>query len=152
MREIDRRRQMRTASLTHNFFSWPYQVVLSSRPHLALIRLFGRGWVGTQPEACCGAPSHSVTLHNWLNHFWLQAETPGLRLPASHAGICINHFITPTHFCSTMWLLLLIFTDAFCAENFWLTAWSRINKQHLFEIPRKLPNLILLKKVRGYNN
>ena len=40
-----------------------------------------------------------------------------LKLPASHVGICIYHFITPAHFHSTTWLLPLIFTGATCTEN-----------------------------------
>ena len=32
-------KQGQTAILTHNFFSWPYHAVLSSRPHLALLFL-----------------------------------------------------------------------------------------------------------------
>ena len=64
---------------------------------------------------------------------WLKTESPKLTLPVSHMGICIYHFITPTHFRSTTWLLLLIFTGASCAENLWLTTQSRVNIQHRFK-------------------
>ena len=39
-----------------------------------------------------------------------------------HVGICIYHFIKPTHFRSTTWLLPLIFTSVFRAGN--------LNMQH----------------------
>ena len=39
------------------------------------------------------------------------------RLTVSHIGICIYHFETPTHFRSTTWLLLVIYTGASCAEK-----------------------------------
>ena len=69
-------------------------------------------------------PRFSIYRLNWL----LQAETDfKLRPPLSHLGICIYHFITPTHFPLTTWLLPLIFTGASCAENLWLTARSRVN-------------------------
>ena len=96
-----------TAILTHNNFSWPYYAVLSLRPHLAFLLVLG--W---------------EVLSDWLGLFW-----PRDCLPVSQIGICIYHFITPTHFQSTMWLLPLIFTDASCAENLWLTARSRVNMQ-----------------------
>ena len=56
------------------------------------------------------------------NWDWLKTKTP-----VSHMGICIYHFITPTHFRSTTWLLPVIFTGASWAENLWLTAQSRAN-------------------------
>ena len=39
---------METTILTHNFFSWPYHAVLSSKPHLALL-LLGRGYSTGSP-------------------------------------------------------------------------------------------------------
>ena len=123
-----RRRQ--TAILTHNFFFWPYHSVLSSRPHLALL-LFGRRTLTQRPTVgrySSGAPSHSLALPWPTALFWPQAETDSrLRLTVSHVGICIYHFITPTYFCSTTWLLPFIFSRAFRAENLWLTVRSRVN-------------------------
>ena len=63
----------------------------------------------------------------------LQAENCS-RLILTVPRICQYHFIKPTRFRSTTWLLPLIFTGASCAENLWLTALSRINKQPLFLI------------------
>ena len=44
MFEAETRRRRQTAILTHNFLSWPCQVVLSSSPHLALLLFLGRGY------------------------------------------------------------------------------------------------------------
>ena len=90
------------------------------------LRLFSCWDVLTQSSlGSCWAPAATflylpsrLTTANWD---WLRTE-----LHVSHMGICIYNFITPTHFCSTTWFLLLIFTDASCRENLWLTAWSRV--------------------------
>ena len=75
---------------------------------------------GVQPIDCA--------LRGWPNLFWPQAKIDlSLRLPVSLVGICIYNFLTPTYFRSTAWLLQLIFTDASCAENLWLTARSVVN-------------------------
>ena len=50
--------------------------------------------------------------------------------PISHAGICIYHFVTSTHFRSTIWLLPLIFIGASSVENLWLTVRSKVSMQH----------------------
>ena len=132
----ERRRRMETATLTNNFLSWPHHTVLSSRTHLALL-IFSREYSTGGSVRCCrnGAPSHSIALL-WLTEFlWPQAETDSrlrLTLPVSLVGIWIHHFITPTHFRSTTWLLPLFFTCAYCAENLWLTALSRVNMQYAF--------------------
>ena len=122
---------METATLTHNYFSWSYHTVLSSRPHLPLLLL---SWGVTQPEGCCvghcpsRAPSHPLALS--ITDQISSDHKVRLTLPISHMGICICHFITPTRFCSIMGQLPLIFTGASCAENLWLTAQSRVNMQH----------------------
>ena len=137
-RHTDGRRRMETATVTHNFFSWPYHV-LSSRPNLTLLLLLSRGGGrSTQPEArsvkhCPSeVPNHLLALPWMTALLWQQAMTPRLRLtpPVSHVGIYINHFITPTHFRSTTWLLLLIFPGESCAENLRFMAQSGVNMQH----------------------
>ena len=126
--QTDKRRRIQTSILTQKFFSsCSYQSVISSRPHLALL-LLDLG--STQSEDCWGSngtPSHSLALP-WLTAlFWRQAETDSrLTQPVLHVGIWIHHFITPTHFRSTTWLLLLIFTGAPGAENLWLMARSNV--------------------------
>ena len=91
---------------TRHFF------LLPSRPHPALFLLLSSG--GSLWAAASTGYSR-----------WLQAETP--RLPLTHVSICIYHFVTPTHFRSTMWLRLLIFTCLSCLENLWSTARSKVN-------------------------
>ena len=117
-RKMEGRRRIQTVLLTHNFFSWPYHAILSSRSYLKLLVLLSRGVLNRRPAVgCCssGAPSHSRLR---------------LRHSVAHVSICFNHFITPTHFRSTTWLLPLIFTVVFSFENLWLTARSRENMQH----------------------
>ena len=54
--------------LTHNFFSWPYYAVLSSRPHLEILlhsRVYSTGrppWATLLALGPSGAPSHSLVL------------------------------------------------------------------------------------------
>ena len=45
------RRRIETAILMHNFFSWSYHAVLSSKPHLALF-LLGRWKLNRRPAIC----------------------------------------------------------------------------------------------------
>ena len=111
-----------TDTLTHNFFSWLYQAVLSSRPHLTL-SLFSKGEYSTgDPQWGAQSLAGTPVTASWD---WLKIDS--LRLSVSHVGICIYHFITPTNFWSTMILLPLIFTCASCEKNIWLTARSRVN-------------------------
>ena len=62
----------------------------------------------------------------WRSRDWLKIET---LTAVSHVGIFIYHFVTPTHFRLTTWLVLLIFTGASCVENLWSMARSRVNMQ-----------------------
>ena len=66
----------------------------------------------------------------------LQVETDSRLWPLiSHVGICLYAFITPTHFQSTTWLFLLLFTGASFAKNLWF------NMQHEFTPYVELPSL-----------
>ena len=129
-RQTDGERRIQIVILTHNFsFSWPYY---ASRTYLEL--LLGRKQaVGRAVWRCSsGAHSHSWALP-WLIVSLLavswHSKTKTLTDSVSHVGIFIYNFITPTHFRSTIWLLPLIYTDASCAENLWLTAQTRANMQ-----------------------
>ena len=90
-------------------------------PHWPITSLDHTMLSATQLKTCCGPLcgmllQQSVqpltgTLHDWPNLFWLQSwDWFKTETPLSHVDICIYHFITPTHFCSTMWLLPLIYT------------------------------------------
>ena len=59
-----------------------------------------------------GEVSHSLALP------WTQAKTDSrLKLPLSHVGIFLCHFITPTHFCSTTGTVSAYFHGCFlCRE------------------------------------
>ena len=136
-------RRIETATLTHNF-SCLYHTVLFSMPHLTLLLLLGlcvlnrKSAVGCSVGRCLfGVPSHLLMLQSLTTVFWLQAEIPKLRLslPVFRVGINIYHFITPTHFCLTTWLLQLIFQCVSCEDNLWWTATSRVNMQHSDCIP-----------------
>ena len=95
-------------------------------------------WRPAVGSCLSGAPSHTLAL------FVTRRISPGsklrltqLTLSVSHVGIYIYHFMTPTHFRSTTWLLPLIFRVASCAENLWLTVRSRVSRQK-----KKLNNVI----------
>ena len=146
----NRQGRMETATMTRYYFSWPYDAVLSSRPDLELLLLLGPE--GTQPEAHCGQLWE--TLPQWgalpltgaplTNRSFLAGSsrlTPKLTVLLSHEGICIYHFITPTHFRLTTWLLPLIFTGASCGENLWLTTQSMVNMQQYSTILAGLAGL-----------
>ena len=134
--ETDRMRLIQTAILTHNFsFFWSYHAVLSARPYI-----FSSLTRSTQPRAACasfspGWPWFSICWLQDLTACWLLQDCPRgvpshllvlfvtdwissgckLRLTISHVGICIYHFTMLTYFCSTKWLLLLIYTGVSCA-------------------------------------
>ena len=107
----DRDRQRQTAILIHNFFSWPYHVVLSlstsyaSRPWILNRRTFR-----PLPQAgalgdCKLALTHTAS--NW------------------QAGVCIYYFITSITSdisCDCFYL--------FKEVNLWLTARSRVKGQY----------------------
>ena len=101
--------------LTHIFFSWPYQAVLSSRPHIAL-QLLGRKLLNLRLAAVpwpSKTSSHSQALLWLTSLFWPKAETPKFILPVSHVGIYIsfhNTFTFPLNNVSAsayfhMWIL-----------------------------------------------
>ena len=124
--ETDGRRDTNTVILIHNFFSWPYHAVLSSRLHYVLLLLSRRG-VLNQKTALSRSAGRPVT--HWGSRgrkLRLTQDSHGqtVRILRGHV---IYHFVTPTPFRSTTWLLPLIFTSASCAENLWLTALSKIN-------------------------
>ena len=76
------------------------------------------------PLAAWGTQPLAGALRELPNLFWPQADTVSrLRFLVSHVGICLYHFLKPTHFRSTKWLLLLIYTCASCAEKS-LIDWS----------------------------
>ena len=128
VRQKDRGRRMEIAILTHNLFSWSYNTVLSSSPHIALLLLLGLVGHSTGSPLWTATPA-AGGLHDYLfSSGWKLRLTA--RLPVLHVDICIYHFITPTHFRLNAWLLPLIFTGASYAENPRLTARSRVNMQH----------------------
>ena len=100
-------RQMDTAGeerqitiLTHNFFSWPYHAVLSSRPHLTLLLLLGRGYStgGTlwaalydtapaeRPATCLRPPCLTASLLA-VSWYWLKSE----RISRGHLYISFHN-------------------------------------------------------------
>ena len=100
--QMDGERQRQTAILTHNyFFSWPYHTVLSSRPHLALLLLLGRGLLNWSPAVdrwLSGVASHLLA-HLWLtvsllaaSWDWRKTETPHI----SHEHLHISFYNTHT--------------------------------------------------------
>ena len=106
-RQTDRKQ---TTILTHNFFSWPYHNVLSSRPLLATLLLLGQKY---------STRGHS----KWLKGgSWLKTHTDSV-------GICIYHFIMPTtsnkpHHC------FCLFTQVHPVQkNLWSMARSKVNIQ-----------------------
>ena len=79
-------RRMQPVILIHNFFSWPYYTVLSSRPHWALLLLGLRGditegWCGPLPQRALSVTGRSLQSASWDSHW--------------NVGICLYHFITP---------------------------------------------------------
>ena len=82
-----------------------------------------RGWSLLQPRS-------SICRFDWP----LPAGTH--KLPLSIMVIYIFHFVTPTLFRSTTWLL--IFTCESCVENLWLTARSKVNMQYNFLVCKQL--------------
>ena len=131
--QMARGRWMETATLTHNFFSWPYYAVLSSRPHLALL-LLGQRVLNREPAVGCITACHSAIrwCSSWRNESLLAARlrpTQDPAWPLCHVGICIYHLITHTHFCLTTCLRPLIFIGVSFAENLRLMAWPRVNMQ-----------------------
>ena len=130
--QADVRSRRQTAIFTHNFFSWPYYAMLSSRAHLALL-LLGRAVVkrksamGPRPNQGAQPLASAVIdcISSDCKWDWLKTHS------VSHVGIFIYHFIIPPHFRSTTWLLPLIFTGASCEENLWLTVRSRVNMQQM---------------------
>ena len=134
----DGRRRRLTAILRHYFFfSLLYNAVLSSRPHLALLllsrRLLNRRPAVGRSVGCfpCEIPRYSQAFSltesllaaSWD---WLKTETVFISV------ICIYHF-TPT-FCSTTWLIPLIFSGTSAAEDFRVTLRLRVNMQQLLVI------------------
>ena len=88
------------------------------------------------------------------------------RLPICHMGICIYHFVTPTHIWSTMSLLPVIFIGASYVENLWLTAqvkgqyatcegdqphWQVRYQAHLILFKCSSPDLLLWLGARLWN-
>ena len=112
MREIDRRTETETDSRIDSYlFSWPYSVIkapLSS----STSRL--EGCLSGDPLQR-GAQPFADSLRDWSNLFWPQIST-GSRLTVLHVGISIYHFITPTHYHKTTWVLLLIYIDVRAAK------------------------------------
>ena len=136
-RERERERRIKTAMLIHSYlFSWPYHVVLSSRCYV--FNSDETYSTGFQQQATRQSPTSpvrpwfSICRLNWP----LQAGAE--RLPLSHIGISMYHFVTHTYFQSTTKLLPFIFSGASCLENFWLTARSKVNMRHFGTVPRAL--------------
>ena len=114
----------------------------------------------TQLEARCGAfcwtlpqrgggPTLAGALRDRPNLFWPQEETDSrLRLPVSHIGIYIYHFITLTHFSLITWQLPLILTSTFCVENLWLSARPRVHLQQKQILTNKKPERFQMKQIR----
>ena len=131
--ERDRRRQ--TAILTHNFFSWPYHAVFSSRPHIALLLLLCRKVLKRRPvvgRCPREATSHSLTL-SMTDRITYSRK---LRLTQDwlYMGICRYHFTTPplTNFHPTIWQFPDIDTLVRpVLRNLWFTSWPRVNMQWL---------------------
>ena len=121
--EMETERWRQTAILTHNFFSWPYHTVLSSRPYLSFFQLQPLGWGVLNWRQTVGHCPGRLSRHSPMLP-WLTQDR--LTQPISYVGICIYYFITSTHFRSTIWLLLLIFAGVFCAENLWLIIRSKV--------------------------
>ena len=146
VRETDWQRETKTDCYTDPWlllltiycviFKAPLSTSSASRPGSGY-SIGGPLWAVLRDVISVGHPAIYWHSHDRLNLFWPQAE-PVSRLtpPVSHMNIYIYHFITPTHFRSTTWLLPLIFTGASCAENLWLTAWLRVNMQHLQQLFR----------------
>ena len=124
MCEMERGRQRQTVILTHNFWATQcyLQSLTSSLPRRRTQRVLIRR-PPTYPQ-----PWFSICRLDWP----LLAEINSkLRLQLKHSHGQLHSSFHNTHnFCSTMQLLPLIFTSASCAENLWLTARSRVNKQH----------------------
>ena len=102
--------------LTHNFSPWPYYGVLSSRPHLALL-LLSQGLLNQRSAAPAGCPAthwHSL----WLIESLLAASWDGLKTNSISLGHLHTSFHNAHDFCSTTWLLLLIYAGVSCIEKY----------------------------------
>ena len=110
----------------------PHCVIFKAQLSPSASRL-GEGVFNTRP-AVDSWPQQGA-LCDWPYLFWLQAETQRLTLPVFHVRICIYHFITPTRVCSTMWLLLLIFTGVSCTEIYLID--SSVKGQYAMKVYKK---------------
>ena len=130
MRETDGDREKRqTSILTDNLFlsalTYPQGLISSLLTRCTEQVLARWGRLAPWGHGCLSAVS-TDRYNPTLTQTW-DSET--LTLTVSHVGICIYHFITPTLFQTTTWLLPLTLTSAFCSENLWLTARSWVNRQ-----------------------
>ena len=79
--------------------------------------------VGRCPSRMLSMTAHSLLALSWD---WLKTHTD--RVPVSHVGICIYHFITAVHFQDHMTASAYFHGCILCRES--LIAWSRVNMQH----------------------
>ena len=121
--------------MTHNYFSWQYHAVLSSKPHLTLLLLLSRGH---SAGGHCGPPLSAASLvelkiltdFNWLN---------------SHVDICIYHFITPTTSDQSCDCVRLIYSGESCSETSLID--SSVKDQYATPYLRPVAIPILMKSV-----
>ena len=112
-RQTETGRQRQTAILTHNFFSWPYKAVLSSRPHSAFLLPLDREFFYGDAVVRCPSGVLSVTT-SWV---WLKTHTDSKWLRPSRRHLNIS-FHNAHDFRSITWLLPLIYKGVSSSEKF----------------------------------
>ena len=123
-RQMDGRRRIGTAIMTHNLFSWPYHAVLSSKPY-----------VFSSDETCSTGPRQGSTGFTGASVLYLPSRLTastdrlGLQLKLSREHLCIwfrNTQIFPINHVTAP---LVIFIGASWEENLCLGARSKVNMQ-----------------------